>query len=241
MMQADGACRRKVGVSGGGPCDRRREIDEVTVTVGRWTGEHPQPKPPRTAPPPASSPSAAQLHRISYAAAQHRLFWRVLAPLRNRLAGRVCPVSGGVGASRLKPQRRRGLAGRRRCPSSCDRASSGRCRACAPSATFARDSGRARSGSSRLRSLRVCSRRRCRRSGAADWDRAVRSPSSGEAKTARRRRSAIDAGAGGMRTSKPSTCAAICGNSATVSSSPSASTTARNIAFSSWRTLPGHS
>ena len=34
-------------------------------------------------------------------------------------------------------------------------------------------------------------------------------------------------------------CAATCGNSATPISSPSASTTARKIAFSSWRTLPG--
>ena len=52
---------------------------------------------------------------------------------------------------------------------------------------------------------------------------------------------AVGAGRGGTRTSNPSTCAAICGNSATVSSSPSASTTARNTAFSSWRTLPGQS
>ena len=36
---------------------------------------------------------------------------------------------------------------RSRCPSSCDRASSARCRACAPFATSVRDSGRARSGS----------------------------------------------------------------------------------------------
>ena len=47
------------------------------------------------------------------------------------------------------------------------------------------------------------------------------------------------AASGGVRTSKPSACAAPCGNSVTVSSSPSASTTARNRAFSNWRTLPG--
>ena len=52
---------------------------------------------------------------------------------------------------------------------------------------------------------------------------------------------AIGGGAGGMRTLYPSTWAAIWGNSAVVSSSPSASTTARNIAFSSWRTFPGQS
>ena len=45
--------------------------------------------------------------------------------------------------------------------------------------------------------------------------------------------------AGGMAAQKPSTCAAICGNSHTVSCGPSARTTARNRAFSSWRTLPG--
>jgi hypothetical protein len=36
------------------------------------------------------------------------------------------------------------------------------------------------------------------------------------------------------------TCAAICGNSSAESVSPSANTTARNTAFSNWRTFPGH-
>ena len=51
----------------------------------------------------------------------------------------------------------------------------------------------------------------------------------------------VRSGAGGTITSTPSICAAICGNSASVSVEPSARTTARNTAFSSWRTLPGHS
>src|SRR5581483_11574783 len=48
-----------------------------------------------------------------------------------------------------------------------------------------------------------------------------------------------NAGASGVNTCGADPCAAICGNSATPISSLSASTTARKIAFSSWRTLPG--
>ena len=51
-----------------------------------------------------------------------------------------------------------------RFPSSFGRASNARCRACGPFATFGRGNARARTGSSRLRSPRVSSRRRSRRS-----------------------------------------------------------------------------
>ena len=66
------------------------------------------------------------------------------------------------GAMALLRRRRRSCPRRCRCPSSCDRASSARSRACGPPGTFDRDNGRGRTGSIRIRCLRACARRRCR-------------------------------------------------------------------------------
>ena len=127
----------------------------------------------------------------------------------------------------------------------CGRAWSGRSANAARPPTSARDNARWRSGSPRPRSLPAAARRRGRRAAPSapcsdGCDGATPKSASGGTSIIAGARIGFGEALGrrhGRR--RRAICAAICGNSSTPMLSPSASTTARNTAFSSWRTLPG--
>ena len=80
----------------------------------------------------------------------------------SRFEARDVPIDASPRFARIMPQRHRACHQRFRCPSSCDKGWSVRCRVCAPFATFARGNGRARSGWPRFRSPPASARLRCR-------------------------------------------------------------------------------